>query len=407
MGSVRTTCCIVGGGPAGVMLGYLLARAGVAVAVLEKHKDFFRDFRGDTVHPSTMQLMKELGILEDFLRQPHQRIDHVRAVFGDEAFEMASLGSLKIDTPFIALMPQWDFLNFLTAKAKAYPEFHLLTEHEGIDLMGKRGRIQGVVVRTPDGETQIEADLVIACDGRHSVMREKAELPLKEHGVPIDVLWFHISRWEDDPVKDVMGRVNYGKLLILIDRGDYFQAGLLIQKDSFPRVQREGLDAFRKSIAQMEPALGDRVDEIQSWDQVKLLSVQINRLLEWSRPGLLCIGDAAHAMSPVFGVGINLAIQDAVATANALAGALDRKEGTDALLARVQRRREFPAKGTQAMQVMVHKGLSWVFRQHGPMRAPLLLKMATRIPGFQGRVARTVGMGLRPEHIQTADVHKN
>jgi 2-polyprenyl-6-methoxyphenol hydroxylase-like FAD-dependent oxidoreductase len=407
MSSVRTTCCIVGGGPAGVMLGYLLARAGVEVAVLEKHRDFFLDFRGDTVHPSTMQLMKELGILEDFLRQPHQRVDHVRAVFGEEALEMASLGSLKIDTPFIALMPQWDFLNFVTGKAKAYREFQLLTEHEAVDLMEKQGRIEGVIVRTPDGDRQIEADLVVACDGRHSVMREKAGLRVKEYGVPIDVLWFGISRRENDPVKDVMGRVNYGKLLILIDRGDYFQAGLLIQKDSFSKVQREGLDAFRKSIAQMEPALGDRVDEIQSWDQVKLLSVQINRLLEWSRPGLLCIGDAAHAMSPVFGVGINLAIQDAVATANALAGALGRKEETDALLVRVQRRRDFPTKGTQAMQVMVHKGLSWVFRQRGPMRAPTLMKVATRIPGFQGRVARTVGMGLRPEHIQTTDVHKN
>jgi 2-polyprenyl-6-methoxyphenol hydroxylase-like FAD-dependent oxidoreductase len=387
------------------MLGYLLARAGVDVTVLEKHKDFFRDFRGDTVHPSTMQLMKELGILEDFLRQPHQCVDHVRAMFGRETLEMASLRDLEIATPFIALMPQWDFLNFLTGKAKRYPEFRILMEHEAVDLLGMDARIHGVLVKTPDGEKQIEAELVVACDGRHSVMREKSGLPLKEHGVPIDVLWFRISRLQDDPVKDVMGNINYGKFLILIDRGDYFQAGLVIQKDSFPNIQREGLEAFRRSITEMVPELGSRTQEIKDWDQVKLLSVQINRLLEWSRPGLLCIGDAAHAMSPVFGVGINLAIQDAVATANALAAPLRKGESPDGFLSQVQRRREFPAKGTQQMQVLVHKGLSWVFRHRGPMKAPLLLKLITRIPGFQARVARTVGIGLRPEHIQTDDIH--
>jgi 2-polyprenyl-6-methoxyphenol hydroxylase-like FAD-dependent oxidoreductase len=405
MGSVRTTCCIVGGGPAGVMLGYLLARAGVDVTVLEKHKDFFRDFRGDTVHPSTMQLMKELGILDEFLQQPHQRVDHVRAVFGGQTFEMASLRTLKIDTPFIALMPQWDFLNFLTGKAKAYPEFHILMEHEAVDLLGKGGRIEGVVVKSPEGEKRIEADLVIACDGRHSIVREKAGLPLREHGVPIDVLWFRLGRPLDDPIEQVVGIVNDGKMLILFDRGDYFQAGLVIQKGSFPRIQQEGLEAFRKSITQMVPQLGDRTVELKDWDQVKLLSVQINRLLHWSRPGLLCIGDAAHAMSPVFGVGINLAIQDAVASANILAAALRKRQSTDALLANVQRRRAFPTNGTQAMQVIVHKGLSWVFRHRGPMKPPLPLRLVTRIPGFQSRLARIVGIGLRPEHIHTPDVH--
>ncbi|MGC2297354.1 MAG: FAD-dependent oxidoreductase, partial [Acidobacteriaceae bacterium] len=328
MGSLRTTCCIVGGGPAGVMLGYLLARAGIDVTVLEKHKDFFRDFRGDTVHPSTMQLMKELGILNDFLQQPHQRVDHVRAVFGGQTFEMASLRTLKIDTPFIALMPQWDFLNFLTSKASAYPEFHILMEHEAVDLLGKGGRIEGVVVKSPEGEKKIEADLIIACDGRHSIMREKAGLPLREHGVPIDALWFRLGRPANDPIQQVVGIVNDGKMLILFDRADYFQAGLVIQKGSFPKIQQEGLEAFRKSITQMVPQLGDRTEELKNWDQVKLLSVQINRLLQWSRPGLLCIGDAAHAMSPVFGVGINLAIQDAVASANILAAALQERHNT-------------------------------------------------------------------------------
>ena len=401
----RTTCCIVGGGPAGVMLGYLLARAGVDVTVLEKHKDFNRDFRGDTVHPSTLQLMKQLGLLAEFLQQPHQNVEHVRMIFGGQTFEMASLCNLNIDTPFVVLMPQWDFLNFLTAKARPYPEFHILMEHEATDLLIRDDRVAGVVAKSPGGPKQIEARLVIACDGRHSLMRQRAGLPLKDHGVPIDVLWFHISRPPNDPVEQVMGNVNYGKMLILIDRGGYFQAGLVIRKDSFADVQQQGIDAFRKSLVQLVPELADRVHEIRNWDQVKLLSVQINRLVQWSRPGLLCIGDAAHAMSPVFGVGINLAVQDAVATANILAPPLRKGENPDPILQQVQQRREYPASGTQRMQVIVHKGLSWVFRQHGPMEPPLLIQLMTRIPGMQTRVARTVGMGLRPEHIQTPDVH--
>jgi 2-polyprenyl-6-methoxyphenol hydroxylase-like FAD-dependent oxidoreductase len=405
MTSNNTTCCIVGGGPAGVMLGYLLARAGVEVTVLEKHKDFFRDFRGDTVHPSTMQLMKELGILEEFLRQPHQQVDTVRAVFGGQTFELASLKKLRIDTPFIALMPQWDFLNFLSGKAKAYSEFSLLMEHEAVNLLRNGSRIQGVVVRTPDGEKRIEADLVIACDGRHSIMRQQAALPVKDYGAPIDVLWFRISRAENDPVKQVMGNINYGKLLILLDRGNYFQAGLIIEKGSFERIQQEGIAAFRRSITEMVPQLGNRADEIETWDQVKLLSVQVNRLRQWGRPGLLCVGDAAHAMSPVFGVGINLAIQDAVAAANQLAVPLRNGENTDAILGRVQKRREFPTVGTQQMQVMVHRALRWVFRQRGPMKPPWLLREGVRIPGLQTFVARTVGMGLRPEHVRTEDIH--
>jgi 2-polyprenyl-6-methoxyphenol hydroxylase-like FAD-dependent oxidoreductase len=389
------------------MLGLLLARAGVRVTVLEKHKDFNRDFRGDTVHPSTLQLMKQLGILEEFLALPHQRVDRVRAVFGSRTFEMASLGSLNIDTPFVVLMPQWDFLNFLFAKAKAWPEFTLLMEHEARDLLIEGSRIHGVIAKTPDGEKRIEADLVIACDGRHSIMREKAALPLREYGVPIDVLWFRVSRSQDAAGEQVLGNVNYGRMLILINRGDYFQAGLVIRKGSLPDIQQQGLDAFRQTLVQMVPALASRVSEIQSWDQVKLLSVQINRLLEWSRPGLLSIGDAAHAMSPVFGVGINLAIQDAVATANILAAPLRNGENPDPFLQKVQERREFPAKGTQRLQLIVHRGLSWVFRHKGPMRPPLFLRIATRIPGFQSLVARIVGIGLRPERIETPDVHRS
>jgi 2-polyprenyl-6-methoxyphenol hydroxylase-like FAD-dependent oxidoreductase len=405
MEPVQTGCCIVGGGPAGIMLGFLLARAGVQVTVLEKHKDFFRDFRGDTVHPSTLQLMKELGILDDFLRQPHRRIDAGRANFGGQSFEMASLKKLKIDTPYIVLMPQWDFLNFLTGKARAYPGFNLLMEHEAINLVERENRVSGVIANTLGGERHIEARLVVACDGRHSTMREQAKLPVREIGVPIDVLWFRLSRGPSDPGEQVLGNVNYGKFLILIDRGDYYQAGLLIGKDSFPAVQQQGLPAFRETIARIVPTLGDRVEEIGNWDQVKLLSVQINHLRQWSRPGLLCIGDAAHAMSPVFGVGINLAIQDAVATANLLAETLREGRNPDPLLPAVQKRRAFPAIATQTMQRTVHNGLQWIFRQRGAMKPPLFIKIVTRIPGAQGFIARVVGVGIRPEHVQTPEIH--
>ena len=406
MNLIRTNCCIVGGGPAGVMLGFLLARAGVEVTVLEKHKDFFRDFRGDTVHPSTMQLMKELGLLEEFLQLPHQRLDQVRASFNGQTLEMASLRSLKVDTPFIVFMPQWDFLNFLAGRARKYPEFQLLMQHEAVDLIVTNGRTRGVVVQTPDGQKHIEAQLVIACDGRSSLVRKKAALPVKEIGVPIDALWFRISRSSADSVRQALGNFNYGKMLILVDRGDYFQAGLIIEKGSFPKIQQQGLEAFRRSITQIVPQLGNRPDEIQDWDQVKLLTVQINRLLQWSRPGLLCIGDAAHAMSPAFGVGINLAIQDAVAAANELAVPLiSRKERLDALLKKVQKRREFPARVTQWMQARLHQRLRWIFRQHGPMRPPLLLKIVLRIPGIQTFLARLTAIGFRPEHIRTNDIH--
>jgi 2-polyprenyl-6-methoxyphenol hydroxylase-like FAD-dependent oxidoreductase len=385
------------------MLAFLLARAGIEVTVLEKHKDFFRDFRGDTVHPSTLHLMRELGILEDLLKLPHHRVDTVRAIFGGQTFEMASLKKVNIDTPFIALMPQWDFLNFLTGKARAYPGFHLLMEHEATDLIERESRVCGVIVKTPAGERRMEARLVIACDGRHSILRSRAALPSKEIGVAIDVLWFRLSRRPSDPAEQVMGNVNFGRVLILIERGDYFQAGLLIGKGSFPALQQEGLPAFRQIIARMAPALADRAREIESWDQVKLLSVQINRLRKWSRPGLLCIGDAAHAMSPVFGVGINLAIQDAVATANELAETLREGGDPDPLLAKIQKRRAFPTQGTQAMQRVVHKGLQWVFRQTGAMKPPLLIKIVAGIPGSQSMVARVVGVGLRPEHVRTPE----
>ena len=405
MSEMRTTCCVVGGGPAGVMLGYLLARAGVAVTVLEKHKDFFRDFRGDTVHPSTMQLMKQLGLLQDFLQQPHQVVETVGGVYGNYSFQLGDLRTLSIDTPYIALMPQWDFLNFLSSKAKAYPEFSLRMEHEATGVIEREGRVRGVVVQTPAGEQQIEADLVVACDGRHSRMRQAAALPLKDLGVLIDVLWFRLSKTQNDPLKAVMANINYGKMLILLDRQDYFQAGLIIRKGSFAELQQQGIEQFRHSLQQVAPQLGERVQEIRGWDDVKLLTVQVNRLLQWWRPGLLCIGDAAHAMSPVFGVGINLAIQDAVASANLLAGSLRAGQSTDALLARVQRRRTFPVRIIQGMQVTVHRGLKTIFRHSGSMRPPRMLRLAVRLPGLKRLLARVIGLGIRGERVRTLDVH--
>jgi 2-polyprenyl-6-methoxyphenol hydroxylase-like FAD-dependent oxidoreductase len=399
--TLETTCCVVGGGPAGIMLGYLLARAGVAVTVLEKHNDFFRDFRGDTVHPSTLEVMYELGILDDFLKVPHQELTSAGGIYGDYPFTAAVTSSLPTHCKFIALMPQWDFLDFLTGQAKEFPSFRLRMNHEAVDLIEEGGRIRGVTAKTPDGTAEIRADLVVGCDGRQSRTRQAAKFPVQEFGVPIDVLWFRISRTGNDP-EQLLGNINYASVLILIPRGDYFQAGFVIRKGSFDEIKQHGLDQFQQRLRRIAPYLGDRVEELRDWEQVKLLSVQINRLRQWHRPGLLCIGDAAHAMSPVFGVGINLAIQDAVATANLLADALRQGRVTEALLASVQQRREFPARVTQFLQVNAHKALQTVFRNPGPAKAPWQLKVAVNIPGVQHVMARVVGLGVRPEHIRGA-----
>ncbi len=399
--TLETTCCVVGGGPAGVMLGYLLGRAGVAVTVLEKHNDFFRDFRGDTVHPSTLEVMYELGILDDFLKVPHQELTSAGGIYGDYPFTAAVTTSLPTHCKFIALMPQWDFLDFLVGKARQFPSFNLRMNNDAVDLIDEGGRIRGVRAQTPDGKAEIRADLVIGCDGRHSRTRQAAELSVQEFGVPIDVLWFRISCHGRDP-EQIFGNVNYGSVLILIPRGDYFQAGMVIRKGSFDEIKQQGLDEFQQTLRRIAPYLGDRVEEMRDWEQVKLLSVQINRLRQWHRPGLLCIGDAAHAMSPVFGVGINLAIQDAVATANLLADPLRQGRVTEEMLARIQKRREFPTRVIQFMQMNAHKGLQTVFRHPGPAKAPWQLKAAVSIPGVQHVMARVIGLGILPEHIRGA-----
>jgi 2-polyprenyl-6-methoxyphenol hydroxylase-like FAD-dependent oxidoreductase len=398
---LETTCCIVGGGPAGVMLGYLLARASVPVIVLEKHSDFLRDFRGDTVHPSTLEVMYELGLLEDFLKLPHQKLTSTGGVFGDFAFKAADFTHLPAHCRFIALMPQWDFLTFLSVNAARFPSFELRMQHEAVGLIEENGRVVGVEVKTPEQSVSIRADLVVGCDGRYSVIRKAGDLEVLDFGVPIDVLWFRIGRKGNDPER-LLGNFNYGKALVLIPRGDYFQAGFIIRKGSLDDLKRKGIGALREDILRIAPYLGDRVEELKDWDQIKLLSVQINRLRQWHRPGLLCIGDAAHAMSPVGGVGINLAIQDAVAAANLLARPLRDRAVTESLLARVQERREFPTRATQYMQTNAHKAMDQAFRNTGPLKAPWQLKAAVRAPGLQRLAGRVIGIGFRPEHIDGA-----
>jgi len=399
---LRTTCCVVGGGPAGVMLGYLLARRGIQVTVLEKHNDFFRDFRGDTVHPSTLEVLREPGLLDEFLRLPHQRVQSAGLIFGGHAFDVADFRRVPATCKFVALMPQWEFLNFLSSHAQRLPGFQLLMQHEALDLSFEGERVTGVAVRNGDRDVEVRADLVIGCDGRHSVVRRAAGLEVLEKGVPIDVLWFRISRRPGDPAQ-VLGNVNYGKALILINREEYFQAGLIIEKGSFYELKAHGLDDLRNAITRIAPYLADRVGELHDWEQIKILTVQINRLRRWYREGLLCIGDAAHAMSPAGGVGINLAIQDAVSTANLLAGPLQQQNVSLDALAAVQRRREFPTRVTQTVQTFAHRGFARVFQNPGPVRPPWQMKVVLNLPGVHRALGYAVGMGARPEHVAEAN----
>ena len=399
--SINTTCCIVGGGPAGIMLGFLLARAGVDVTVLEKHKDFFRDFRGDTIHPSTLQLLKELGLLDEFLALPHQQITGLAMAIGGQTLPIADLSRLPLQTKFIALMPQWDFLDFLSSHAARLPNFHLLMEHEVTGLTENKNRVTGVRANTPNGPVEIHAALVVGCDGRHATTRTSAHLPVHDTGAPFDILWFRLSRHQGEP-ENALGNINFGSFLILINRGDYYQCGFAIAKGTFvTHIQPEGLDAFRNSLVRLVPFLSDRVDEITSWDQLKLLSIQVNRLTRWHSPGLLCIGDAAHAMSPVGGIGINLAIQDAVAAARILAPTLKTGIVTELTLAHVQHRRETPTRITQAFQVTVHYFLNRTLGNPAAIKPPLLLRLLSPHPAFRHLMARFIGMGVRPEHIQS------
>ena len=398
---IETRCCIVGGGPAGMMLGYLLGRAGIGTVVLEKHADFFRDFRGDTVHPSTLQVMDELGLIDGFLKLPHQELQIMEGQFGSTSIRLADLRRLDAKYPFIAMMPQWDFLNFLRESGKRFPKLNVMMKTEAIDLIWSGDKVTGVVANTPEGPIRIHADLTVACDGRHSLVRERARLEVEEIGAPMDVLWFRAGKRADEKER-LFARIETGKMMVIFDRGDYWQCAYVIAKGRYDAIKAHGLDAFRNDIVTMAPLLQQGIADVKTWDDVKLLTVAINRLKRWTRPGLLCIGDAAHAMSPVGGVGVNLAVQDAVATANLLAGKLVNGCPSEEELGAVRERREFPMRMTQRMQVVVQNNIiSVALKGDRRMTPPLLMRVVSAVPWLQGLTARFMAVGVRPEHVHS------
>jgi 2-polyprenyl-6-methoxyphenol hydroxylase-like FAD-dependent oxidoreductase len=406
METLSTRCCVAGGGPAGMMLGFLLARAGVDVIVLEKHADFLRDFRGDTIHPSTLEIMHELGILDGFLKLPHQQARVLGAQFGDTAVTFADFTRLPTHCKFLAFMPQWDFLNFIAERATNHPAFHLRMSAEVTDLIEEAERMAGVRVTTSNGPLEVRANLVVGADGRGSVVRERAGLKVEEFGAPMDVLWLRLRRMPDDP-EETAGRIDVGHIFIMINRGDQWQLGFVIPKGTTERVRERGLPAFRETITKLAPFLRDRISELRDWNDVKLLTVRVDRLSQWYRSGLLCIGDAAHAMSPVGGVGINLAIQDAVAAANSLAAPLREGRLTDGDLRQVQKRRALPTRLTQSFQLAVQNRVIKRTLDRHPfsietenLKLPLMLRLVRRFPSIRRLNARLVGLGFRPEHVR-------
>jgi len=395
-----TGCCIAGAGPAGMMLGLLLARAGVRVTVLEKHADFLRDFRGDTVHRSTLEILHELGILEDFLRRPHQEVREIGGKVGDALVTLADFSHLPTQCRFIVFMPQWDFLDFLKSHASRYPGFELMMQTEVTDLIEQGGSVTGVRAKTPDAVIEVRAALVVGADGRQSIVRQRAGLEVEHMGAPIDVLWMRLSRRPTDPER-TFGYVNRGHVFVMLNRGDYWQCAFVIAKGGMDALREHGLPAFGREIVETVPFMQDRVEELSDWSAIKLLTVKIDRLKEWCRPGLLCIGDAAHAMPPIGGVGINLAIQDAVAASNILAGPLKRGAPSLEHLRAVQKRRMFPTRLTQRTQVFLQdRVLSAALRTVNPT-LPLPIRLLRRWPVLRRIPARLVGIGVRPEHVRT------
>jgi 2-polyprenyl-6-methoxyphenol hydroxylase-like FAD-dependent oxidoreductase len=386
-----------------MMLGYLLARAGVDVIVLEKHRDFLRDFRGDTIHPSTLEVMYELGLLDEFLKRPHSKVERIGGQIGDEFVTLGDFTHLPTHCKFLVFMPQWDFLDFLAEHGRRYKTFDLRTDTEVVGLTTSGARITGVQARTPGGPIDIRSRVVIGADGRHSIVREQAGLEIEDLGAPMDVLWFRLSKHSDDQGQ-VLGRIAGGRIMVMLDRGDYWQCGFVIHKGGIDEVKRAGLDAFRRDVATLAPFAADRVHEITEWDQIKLLTVAVDRLRRWYRDGLLCIGDAAHAMSPVGGVGINLAIQDAVAAANILTPPLLEDRLTTRDLEQVQRRRMFPTRATQAMQVFVQEQVLGRALGNPRVSLPWPLRLFNRWPILRRLPARAIGLGFRPEHVRTMEV---
>jgi 2-polyprenyl-6-methoxyphenol hydroxylase-like FAD-dependent oxidoreductase len=403
---ISVDCCVVGGGPAGMMAGLLFARAGCRTLVLEKHADFLRDFRGDTVHPSTLEALGELGLLDGFLQRPHQELTKLSGIFGDERVELADFSSLKTRCRFIAFVPQWHFLDFLAEAAGSLPGFDLRMETEGNGLIEESGKVVGVLAEGPDGPLEVRSRLVIGADGRHSTLRDLAGLQVETVGAPIDVLWFRLPK-EGRGGERPLFNAAQGKIVIAIDRGDYYQCAFVIPKGGADRVRERGLEEFRASVAAAVPQLAGSVGSIASFEEVKLLTVAIDRLEEWSRPGLLMIGDSAHAMSPVGGVGINLAIQDAIAAANLLAGPLAGGTLEPEMLERVRKRRLWPVRATQFIQVQAQNRILAPILS-GPasaLRPPLFLRLVSRTPLLKRLFARLVGLGFRPEHIRSPERH--
>ena len=398
---MRTRCCIAGGGPAGMMLGFLLARMGVDVVVLEKHADFLRDFRGDTIHPSTLEVMYELGIVDDFLRRPHQEVRQLKGQIGNQTIAVADFTHLPTHCKFLGLMPQWDFLDFIVEQARRYPSFNLKMQAEVTDLLEEGGRVVGVRARSPEGTLEVRADLTIGADGRHSVVRERAGLSVLNLGAPMDVLWMRVSRQATDPGQ-TFGRFDTGRILVFLNREDFWQVAYVIPKGKADELRQQGLPAFRQELVRLAPFLENRVEELRHWDDIKLLTVAVDRLRRWFRPGLLCIGDAAHAMSPIGGVGINLAIQDAVATANILGERLRLGTANEGDLEVVQQRRSFPTRATQRLQLIVQNNvIRRVLDTTRPLTPPWPIKLLGRWRFLQRIPARVVGLGFRPEHVKT------
>jgi 2-polyprenyl-6-methoxyphenol hydroxylase-like FAD-dependent oxidoreductase len=398
--------CIAGGGPAGLMLGYLLARSGIKVIVVEKHKDFLRDFRGDTIHPSTLELMHELGVLKEFLERPHQKLTDLKLNVAGESVTLADFSNIKAQCQFLAFMPQWDFLDFIADQAKNYANFQLIRQCKAVKLLRNDSKVVGIEAQGRTGTLNIAADITIAADGRGSTLRDDSNLEVQSLGAPMDVIWMSVSK-DPNYKADYLGHFGQGQILITIDRGDYWQCALVIAKGEFEAFKQQGIEHLRSTMVKAFPSLADNVHEIKDWNDCFLLTVTVDRLTQWWQPGLLCIGDAAHAMSPVGGVGINLAIQDAVAAANQLVPTFLAKGSLDVACAKIQKRREFPSKITQAFQLAVQKRvIRKVIESTNANTMPLPLRILQRFSFLQSVPARFVGLGVRQEHIHTPDILK-